>query len=152
MAQLLRANLLPEAWIAPAEVRQLRRCCGTGWPWCGWAPGCGTGSTRWPPTTAMTGPTPRGPAPTGPAPGRRWLDELPLPAVSRQIIADSLAVIDAIAPTIEQLDRQIRARAKGDPRVKVVTALPGVGEFTAMVLLAEIGDITRFSNARRLAS
>src|SRR4029450_9482808 len=28
----------------------------------------------------------------------------------------------------------------------------GVGEFTALVLLAEIGDITRFGTARRLAS
>jgi transposase len=33
-----------------------------------------------------------------------------------------------------------------------LTALPGVGEFTAMVLLAEIGDIGRFRNARALAS
>ena len=30
--------------------------------------------------------------------------------------------------------------------------LPGIGEFTAMVMLAEIGDITRFGNARKLAS
>jgi len=36
--------------------------------------------------------------------------------------------------------------------VQVLTALPGVGEFTAMVLLAEIGDIDRFGNARALAS
>ena len=85
-------------------------------------------------------------------PGRQWLDALPLPAVSRRVVADSLAVIDAIAPTIEQLDREVYARAKTDPRVKVLTALPGVGEFTAMVLPAEIGDIARFSNARKLAS
>ena len=30
--------------------------------------------------------------------------------------------------------------------------LPGVGEFTALVMLAEIGDITRFGSARKLAS
>jgi transposase len=78
--------------------------------------------------------------------------ELPLPTVSRQVIIDSLAFIDALAPTIDRLDREIHARAKADPRVKVLTALPGVGEFTAMVLLAEIGDISRFRNARALAS
>jgi transposase len=43
LAQLLRADLLPEAWIAPPEVRQLRamlrhraqlvRRAGTRWPW-----------------------------------------------------------------------------------------------------------------------
>ena len=33
-----------------------------------------------------------------------------------------------------------------------MTALPGVGQFTALVMLAEIGDITRFPSARKLAS
>ncbi len=46
----------------------------------------------------------------------------------------------------------MRQRAKADPRVKVVTQLPGVGPFTALVLLAEIGGITRFGSARKLAS
>lgn len=69
-------------------------------------------------------------------PGRQWLAELPLPTVSRQVITDSLAYIDALAPTIDRLDREIHAWAKADPRVKVLTALPGVGEFTATVLLA----------------
>jgi len=45
------------------------RCCSTGSPWSGWALGCATGSTRWPPTTATTGPAASTPAPTGPARG-----------------------------------------------------------------------------------
>ena len=152
LAQLLRADLLPEAWIAPLQVRQLRALLRhrvalvrlrTGLRNQIHAVTADHGYDR--PDAAWAGAYWTGP-------GRRWLDELPLPAVSRKIITDNLAAIDAIAPTIEQLDRQIRARAKADPRVKVLTALPGVGEFTAMVLLAEIGDISRFSNARRLAS
>ena len=46
----------------------------------------------------------------------------------------------------------MRARARADPRVKVLTALPGVGQFTALVIVAEVGDITRFGSARKLAS
>jgi len=34
----------------------------------------------------------------------------------------------------------------------VLTTLPGVGQFTALVMLAEIGDITQFPTARKLAS
>jgi transposase len=34
----------------------------------------------------------------------------------------------------------------------VLRTLPGVGEFTALVMVAEIGDITRFPTARKLAS
>ena len=51
-----------------------------------------------------------------------------------------------------RLDGEIRQRARSDPRVKVLTQLPGVGPFTALVILAEIGDITRFASARKLAS
>src|SRR5215470_2782376 len=38
------------------------------------------------------------------------------------------------------------------PRVKVLTQLPGAGPFTARVILAEAGDISRFGSARQLAS
>lgn len=152
LAQLLRADLLPEAWIAPAEVRQLRALLrhrvalvrlGTRLRNRIHAVAADHGYHR--PDRQWTGAYWTGP-------GRAWLAELPLPAVSRQIITDSLAFIDALAPAIATLDLEVHARAKADPRVKVLCALPGVGEFTAMVLLAEIGDIARFSNARRLAS
>jgi transposase len=147
LAQLLRADLLPEAWIAPPEVRQLRALLrhraqlvrlrtllrnrvhavladhGHGRP-----AGCWSG------------------------PGRQWLAALELPAVSREVIDDGLALMDALQQPIDRLDREVRQRARSDPRVKVLTQLPGVGPFTALVLLAEIGDITRFGSARKLAA
>jgi transposase len=147
LAQLLRADLLPEAWIAPPAVRQMRALLrhraqlvrlrtllrnrihavladhGHGRP-----EGCWSG------------------------PGRRWLASLQLPAVSREVIDDALALIDAVEEPIDRLDQEVRRRARSDPRVTVLTQLPGVGEFTALVLLAEIGDISRFASARKLAS
>jgi transposase len=75
-----------------------------------------------------------------------------LPEASREIVTSCLAVIDRLAPVIERLDGELHARAKADPRVKVLTTLPGVGEFTALVMVAEIGGITRFPSARKLAS
>jgi transposase len=147
LAQLLRADLLPEAWIAPPEVRQLRALLrhrvqlvrlrtllrnrihavladhGHGRP-----EGCWTG------------------------PGREWLASLDLPAVSREVIQDALALIDALQQPIDRLDWEVHQHARADPRVKVLTQLPGVGPFTALVLLAEIGDIGRFGSARKLAS
>jgi transposase len=53
---------------------------------------------------------------------------------------------------IERLDAEAHQHAKADPRVKVLTRLPGVGELTALVILAEIGDIDRFGSARKLAA
>jgi transposase len=58
----------------------------------------------------------------------------------------------ALQSVIDRLDVEVRQHARSDPRVKVLTQLPGVGPFTALVLLAEIGDITRFASARKLAS
>ena len=147
MAQLLRADLLPEAWIAPPAVRQLRAVIrhrislvrlGTQLRNRIHAVAADHGYDR--PASYWTGP------------GRGWLAELDLPAVSREIVTDCLAVIDGLAPVIERLDGELYQHAKADPRVKVLTTLPGVGEFTALVMLAEIGDITRFPSARKLAS
>jgi len=147
LAQLLRADLLPEAWIAPPEVRQLRALLRhraqlvrlrtllrnrihaiVADHGCDRPSGCWSG------------------------PGRAWLASLELPAVSRQVIDDDLAVIDALEPIIGRLDWQVHQRARTDPRVKVLTQLPGVGPFTALVILAEIGDIGRFGSARKLAA
>ena len=147
LAQLLRADLLPEAWIAPPPVRQLRALLrhraslvrlGTQL------------RNRIHAVAADFGYDRTGSYWTGP--GRGWLAELPLPPVSREIVTDCLASLDALAVTIGRLDAEVRQHAKADPRVKVLTELPGIGQFTALVMLAEIGDITRFGSARKLAS
>jgi len=85
-------------------------------------------------------------------PGRQWLASLQLPAVSREVTGDALALTGALQQPAGGLDAEVRQRAKAGPRVKVLTWLPGVGPFTALVLLAETGDITRFGSARKLAS
>src|SRR5262249_22153901 len=147
LAQLLRADLLPEAWIAPAKVRQLRALIrhrislvrlGTQLRNRIHAVAADHGHDR--SASYWTGP------------GRGWLAELELPAASREIITDCLAVIDGLAPLIDRIDGELHARAKADPRVKTLRTLPGVGEFTALVMVAEIGDISRFPGARKLAS
>jgi transposase len=85
-------------------------------------------------------------------PGRGWLAELGLPAASRETVTDCLAVIDGLALVIDRLDGELHQHAKAGPRVKILRTLPGVGEFTALVMPAEIGDISRFGSARKLAS
>jgi transposase len=74
------------------------------------------------------------------------------PAVSRELVEDDLALIGAVETVIDRLDWEIRQRGRSDPRVKVLTQLPGVGPFTALVIIAEIGDVSRFGSARKLAS
>jgi transposase len=85
-------------------------------------------------------------------PGRAWLASLELPAVSRELAGDDLALTGALQQRTGRLDWEIRQRARSGPRVKVLTQLPGAGPFTALVILAGIGEVSRFGSARRLAS
>src|SRR4249919_890029 len=147
LAQLLRADLLPEAWIAPPAVRQLRALL---WHRASLVRLGTQQRNRIHAVAADHGYDRSASYWTGP--GRGWLAELDLPPASREIVTDCLAVIDGLAPVIDRIDGELHAHAKADPRVKVLTTLPGVGQFTALVMLAEIGDITRFPNARKLAS
>jgi transposase len=147
LAQLLRADLLPEAWIAPPAVRQLRALLRHR---AGLVRLRTQQQNRIHAVVADFGYDRAGSYLSGP--GRGWLAELDLPPVSREIVTDCLTVIDGLAPVIDRIDGELRQRAKADPRVKTLTTLPGVGQFTALVMLAEIGDISRFPSARRLAS
>ncbi|MFI9325081.1 IS110 family transposase [Kitasatospora aureofaciens] len=148
LGQLLRADLLPEAWIAPLEVRQQRALLRHRFQLVRLrtllrnrihAVLADLGHTR-----------PTGGCFTGP--GRAWLAGLPLPDASRHVVDDLLAVMDALQPQIDALDRDLAACARGDPRVAALRELPGVGLLTALAVVAEVGDITRFPSARKLAS
>jgi transposase len=50
-----------------------------------------------------------------------------------------------------RIDGELRLLARADPRVKTLTTLPGAGQFTALVMLTEIGGISRFPPACKLA-
>jgi hypothetical protein len=67
-------------------------------------------------------------------------------------VDDCCGLIDALAEPIGRLEREIGKLAKPDPRMEALMALPGVGRLTAMTLLAEIGDISRFGSARKLCA
>ena len=148
LAQLLRADLLPEAWIAPPAIRQLRALLRHRVALVRLRTRL---RNRIHAIVADYGyDRPAGEYWSGP--GRAWLASLQLPAVSRELVEDDLGLIGALQDRIDRLDWGIRQRARSDPRVKVLTQLPGVGPFTALVILAEVGDISRFASARKLAS
>lgn len=86
------------------------------------------------------------------AAGRAWLDGLDLPDASRTVIDQLLVLLDALKEPIDALDRQLAAQARGDPRVTALMQLPGVGVLTALVIVTEVGNVSRFSSARKLAS
>ena len=147
LAQLLRVDLLGEAWIAPRPVRELRLLLRHR---AGLVRVRTTLKTRVRAVLADRGVA--GVAALWDGPGRKWLAKLELPDVEREVVDDLCSLLDAVEPVIGRLERELRTRAKPDPRVEALQHLPGVGLLTAMTLVAEIGDIGRFESARRLCS
>jgi hypothetical protein len=82
----------------------------------------------------------------GPA-GRRWLAELQLPASARGRLDAGLRLIDAITMEVTHADADLRAGFAGDPRVRRLLPIPGIGLVTAATVSPRSG--TSSGSARR---
>src|SRR5947209_14125743 len=81
--------------------------------------------------------------------GREWLAAQPLPPTAREQITVALAMIDALEAQIVPLGKELRAYARRQVGCKALMAHYGIGELTAVTILAELGDCTRFSSSRQ---
>lgn len=147
LADLLRVGYLPTVWLAPEQIRELRRLvrfrdqlvkecrnaklrirallrehrfrCETFKAWTkGWM---------------------------------SWLGSLSLSEDDHWILNQQLQKIHRLKQEIRQSEGRLRKRAKSDVVVGKLLDLPGVGLVTAMTLRSEIGDFDRFANGKRLA-
>ncbi|KIH98845.1 transposase [Streptomonospora alba] len=78
------------------------------------------------------------------------LEEAALPARVHAVFTGLLAEVAELSALIAALERDI-ARAV-EPLAPHLLAIPGIGPVSAAVLLGEIGDITRFPTAAKLAA
>ncbi len=81
--------------------------------------------------------------------GPDWLSAQPLPDAAREQVTVARAMIDALERQIAPLDRELRPYARRQTGCKaLIDAHYGVGELVAVTVLAELGDCRRFSNSR----
>jgi transposase len=80
--------------------------------------------------------------------GREWLAAQPLPAVARERVTVALAMIDALDLQMRPIEKELRAYARRQAGCRALMAQYGIGELTAVTILAELGDCTRFSSSR----
>ncbi|MBV9534460.1 MAG: IS110 family transposase [Solirubrobacterales bacterium] len=81
-------------------------------------------------------------------PAREWLARLALPATAREQVTVALELSDALDAKLPAIDRQLRAYARSQTGCKALQAHYGIGPLTAVALLAELGDCRRFSSSR----
>ena len=148
LAQLLAVNLLPEAYIAPREIRDLREPL----------------RHRVALTQLRTAVKHRvhgllarhgiqhDHSHLWTKAGVDYLEQLGLREPPRRRLDSLLRLIVAFDSEIAEVTNEINAQAKADERVKLLCQIHGVGPYTAMLVIAEIGEIDRFPSARHLCS
>lgn len=96
-----------------------------------------------------------GRAPWGPA-HLRWLAEVVCPTPAQQIVfQEYVRAVSEQQDRLQRLEAELREQAQAwrlYPVVHALQALRGVQFTVAVILIAELGDLTRFDNPRQLMS
>jgi transposase len=81
---------------------------------------------------------------------RAYMDKLRV--IHEYRIDGYLNVIDALNREIDQVSRKITVEAKDDEYAQLLRTIPGVGYYSALFIISEIGDIERFPDSAHLCS
>lgn len=84
--------------------------------------------------------------------GLQWLKSQQLNRIDSQIVNSYLRQIEVTDQIIQETEKEIADLAVHDKRVDLLLGFCGIDYYGAMLILYEIGDITRFSNPKKLVS
>lgn len=150
LARLLKADFVARVWVPPKPVRELRSLLGH---WCclvkqktvlkNQVHGVLMRQGLRCPFTDLFG---RG--------GRAYLQRMrgQLPETEQIIVDSALQVLDRLQAQLEALRRELYRRAQSVPEVRKLLAIPGVDVFTALLVIAELGEASRFSSPKHVTS
>jgi transposase len=79
--------------------------------------------------------------------GVNWLQSLNLEPISMY-----LRLIQALDREINVLSNELKEKASDNEDVKLLTTIPGVGYYSALLIKSEIGEIDRFPSGEKLCS
>jgi transposase len=148
LADMLRLGRLPEAWIAPPAIRELRELVRYRAKLVQLRSGL---KAQVHAVMAKEGVLPGVVDMFGPA-GNRQLDQLELTrnyALRVESLRELITVYDG---HVVKLERDISAHLRRHRGYRAVQAINGVGPTIAAVIVAEVGDVTRFPTPEHLCS
>lgn len=82
--------------------------------------------------------------------GRRWLASLELAEQYQLALNRYVEMVDCFERLLEEADEKIEKTVNDHPQAKLLTTIPGISYSTALVIMAEIGDIKRFISPKKL--
>ncbi len=151
LARLLVANLVPEVWVPPMEVRELRTLIAH--------------RRRLVKMLTMTHNRLHSVVHRNnlvPPEGgffadknRSWWENLTLSPVEKLQVRQNLAMLDHLESQIAEVGQELARLSTSAPwseHTPYLLQLPGFGVITAMTVLSAIGDITRFPTSKKLVS
>jgi transposase len=142
LRELLEQDRLPESWIPPAHLLDLRELVRLGKTLI-------DQRTQWKQrihAVLFHHGLPKPPQAIGTQAGRVWLATVGLPPPSRLLVAIGLAEIDTADARLEPISGWLRAYAARQPGCRaLLRELYGVGPLCAPTILAELGDARRFA-------
>jgi transposase len=148
LADMLRLHRLPESWIAPPALRELRELVRYRAKLVQLRSGL---KAQVHAVMAKEGALPVVTDIFGPA-GTRQLDHLELGVPFARRVRSLRELIGHYDREIAALERDIHMHCKGDRGYQAVQAINGIGRVSAAVLVAEIGDVSRFPTPAHLCS
>jgi transposase len=148
LADLLRMGRLPEAWIAPREIRELRELTRYRRKLAGLRTSC---KAQVHAVLARLGIPVTASGLFG-AGGQLWLGGLALPQPYKGKVASLRMLAAELAREIALLDVVIASLLEHHDGYHAIRALPGIGPVLGAVIVAEVGDVRRFATAGRLCS
>lgn len=84
--------------------------------------------------------------------GREMLRMVDLSRQQRYLLDNHLQQLDLLSSQIEDVERGLARMAQDNPAARTLMHLKGIDFYSALVILSEVGDITRFPTAKHLTS
>jgi transposase len=84
--------------------------------------------------------------------GTAYLKKLKLSGVDSEILRENLKLLEALDTLIKDAEKEIKRLLGDDPRVTLLQSIPGLGPILAVVVALEIDNISRFHAAPKLAA
>ena len=146
LLRLLIADIVPEVWVPPVEVRELR------------------GLISYRQRVVKTGAMIRNrlhsllhrhnlPLPESGLASQEWWEKQELSALEKLQVKQEIALLEKVEQHKAEVDAELGKMSTGKLWGKQAThlmQLPGIGVIVAMTVLGAVGDVSRFENARSL--
>ena len=84
--------------------------------------------------------------------GRSWLGSLELPLEERESVNAGIRHIEFLDWEIREVEQLIAKQALAWPEIRRLMSVPGVNLICAATFIAAVGEITRFTNSRKLVA